>query len=110
MSAVISSPEQRTSKAASAGWVLMFALAFAGLGVLAWSLWKLGWMTTSMATVGGLAAVALPVAGAVLGRVIVAGRPHVSRITAGWAGAAIGGVCLFMGSITYVWGSMVNNL
>ncbi|SDJ59357.1 hypothetical protein SAMN05421869_111152 [Nonomuraea jiangxiensis] len=88
----------------------MFVLAFTGFGVLAWSLWKLEWMTTDLAAVGGIAAVALPAVGVMLGRAIAARRPHADRIAASWAGAAIGAGCLLIGSVGYIWTSMMENL
>ncbi|MGR6918962.1 hypothetical protein ACU635_32345 [[Actinomadura] parvosata] len=59
---------------------------------------------------GGAAAVALPVAGALLGRAITTGRPHFGRAAATWAGAAAGAACLLLGSLAVLWSAMAGNL
>ncbi|WP_155127278.1 hypothetical protein [[Actinomadura] parvosata] len=103
-----SSPRSATATA-SAGWIFLTVVSLGGYALLAWSLWRLEWLTTGL-TAAGVAALALPVAGALLGRAITTGRPHPGRAAAAWAGAAAGAACLLLGSLAALWSAMVGSL
>lgn len=103
-------PDQRTHLYGALGFAVVSVVALAGYGLLAWSIWKLEWLTTELISGGGIAAVALPAAGIAVGRAVTAGRPRDVRIFAVSAGAALGVACLLLSSVGYVMFSMLENL
>ncbi|MGP3954859.1 hypothetical protein ACTWPT_02585 [Nonomuraea sp. 3N208] len=103
-------PDQGTRLFGAFGFSVVCVAALTGYGLLAWSLWKLEWLTTELINGGGIAAVALPAAGMAVGRAVSAGRPRDVRIFAVAAGAALGAVCLLVGSVGYVMFSLFGNL
>ncbi|MFI6737537.1 hypothetical protein ACIBI9_31830 [Nonomuraea sp. NPDC050451] len=102
--------DQRGRRFGTLGFSVVCVVALAGYGLLAWSVYVVGWMTTALITGSAIAAVALPAAGIAIGGAVTAGRPRETRIFAVAAGAAVGAVCLLLGSAGYFMFSLFGNL
>lgn len=90
--------DQRGRRTGAVGFSVVCVAALTGYGLLAWSVYVLEWMTTELIMGSVIAAVALPAAGIAIGAAVTAGRPRDTRIFAVAAGAALGAVCLLLGS------------